>query len=232
MPIVLPSSFDSREEPHSSDPYLWLLEIELQRAYRAGETTVPGLVLRAAKWHQDLTWPPSHPDGWTWQPWNFAISPVQSDGEGNLPGLQVTVDNTTKALMRYLHSGAGLEGNDCTLFAVPQSALSIAYPNEEAIRWDFQVLSANASSSEVTFRLGHPNFFEKSSPQDRFAAARCRWAFGSRQCGYVINAAAAYTTCPKTFDACVDRGDDHVARGLPRVNPRNFGGFPGVAKQR
>ncbi|MFN3242063.1 MAG: hypothetical protein ACE37K_11170 [Planctomycetota bacterium] len=232
MPITLPSSFASREDPHSADAYVRLLELELERPRLDLDTPMPALLLRSCKWHEGLSWPPSHPESWGWQPWNFSLSVMRRDGEGNLPGLQLSVDNTTGALMRYLHAGAGLEGNTCRLYTVPQSALSIAYPNHEFERWDFEVISATATSRAISIRLGFQNFYEKAAPQDRFTARRCRWPFGSRQCGYVVNSAAAYTTCDKTLGSCIKRGDDHVARGLPRMNPRNFGAFPGVSKQR
>ena len=71
-----------------------------------------------------------------------------------------------------------------------------------------------------------------TGPQDRYVASRCRWEFGSGQCGYVVNAVAAYTTCPKTLSACIARGQDHAARGLPVLHPARFGGFPGIPRQR
>jgi hypothetical protein len=72
------------------------------------------------------------------------------------------------------------------------------------------------------------SFAPGQSPNDRDVASRCCWAFGSAECGYVINAAAAYTTCPKTLSACIARGQDHAARGLPVLHPARFGGFPGI----
>ena len=49
---------------------------------------------------------------------------------------------------------------------------------------------------------------------------------------HIVNAVAAYTTCPKTLGACIARGQDHAARGLPVLHPARFGGFPGIPRQR
>jgi phage-related protein len=234
MPITLPASFDSREEPQSTDGYLWLVEVQLQRPYRFDPVTIiPALVLRACNYHEPIIWPISDPSGSVqWEPFNFEFSTIGSTQEGDLPSIQLTVDNTARVLMRHLHDGDGLEGNTVKMHLVPQSAISIAYPNHEEQFFEFDIASATANDEVVTFKLERANFFTRQSPQDRFSARRCRREFGGIACGYVQNALAAYTTCNKTVSDCELRGDDHVARGLPRLHPERFGGFPGIPKQR
>jgi phage-related protein len=134
--------------------------------------------------------------------------------------------------MRYMHEGEGLEGNYCKVWLVSESGLLLTHPNHEYQLWEFQVAGAYASNEAVTFRLERANFFSRTTPQDRFVAGRCRWEFGGRECGYVVNSAALYTTCPKTLAGCVARGADHANRGLPVLHPRRFGGFPGIPRQR
>lgn len=233
MPISLPSSFVQQiEKPHGTSPLIWLVELELARPAGSGAVSTPGLIVRLCNHPQQITWPAGAPSVTTWDPYSFAFSPIEQTSEGDLPQLELSVDNTTKTLMRYLHAGNGLEGNYCTIYLVPTSGLAIAYPAHEYQRWDMQIAGAYASEEAVTFRLEKANFFTRNSPQDRYVAGRCRWAFGSTECGYVVNAVAAYTTCPKTLGACIARGQDHAARGLPVLHPARFGGFPGIPRQR
>jgi phage-related protein len=232
MPIILPTSFlDAIEKPHATSQLIWLAEIELARPYVSGFTTVPSTVLRVCNYHQAITWPVSSPLHESWDPYPFTFSPIEQNQEGDLPQVELSVDNTARLLMRYLHAGDGLEGNYARLWLVPEGGLGIAYPNHEYRRWDLQVAGAYATDEAVSFRLERANFFERTSPQDRFVARQCRWDFGSPECGYVINAVAAFTSCPRTKSACTARGQDHATRGLPVLHPRRFGGFPGIPRQ-
>lgn len=233
MPLILPSSFDSKEEPISGDKYHWFVEVQLQRPYRVGPGDIsPALLLRVVDYHEPIEWPLSAPTFTQWEPFNFSLSPMTQNQEGDLPVVQLTVDNVGRTLMLPLHEGQGLEGNYVYVYLVPRSALTVAYPNEEYRRFEFQIASASADDESVTFKLERANFFTRQVPQDRFSARRCRWAFGSEQCGYIQNAVAAYTDCNKTMSDCILRGDDHVARGLPRLHPQRIGAFPGIPKQR
>jgi len=232
MPIVLPNSFASREDANSSEDYVWLVEVLLKKSTRVTPTLfTDNIVLRVCSDVEVITWPVSNPTAQTWSPFNFNISPITGNSEGDLPSLQLTVDNTGRVLMPTLHDGDALDGNAVVIYLVPRTALGIAYPSHEYQKWEFQIAGVQADDNQVTFKLERSNFFSKMCPQDRFVARRCRWAFGSTQCGYVINATAAYTTCEKTVTACRARGADHLARGLPVLHPGRYGGFPGIPKQ-
>lgn len=234
MPLVLPDSFDTAEQPNSGEDYLWLVELVLRKSVRVStnpDQFTTGVVLRVCSNYEEVTWPLSNPETKTWSPFSFGISPVESSGEGDLPQVQLQVDNTGRLLMSQLHEGNALEGNRCTLYLVPRNALSIAYPDHEYQQFDFSVVRAVADAERATFTLAKLNFFTKKAPQDRFIARRCRWQFGGEECGYVINATAAYSTCEKTVAACKLRGEDHLARGLPVLHPERFGGFPGIPKR-
>lgn len=236
MPITLASQFTSSiERPHGNvaDQLLWLIELQVAKAYRSGATIVPSVVARFCSDSQAIKWPIGTPNFLQeWYPINFTFNAIEQDQEGNLPQLDLSIDNTTRALMRVLHSGDGMEGNYCHIYLVPRSTLSIASPNHVFQVWKLDVAATFATDEAITFRLEKTNFFQKMVPQDRFHAERCRWSFGSPECGYVINNIAAYTTCPKTVAACKLRGQDHAARGLPVLHPRRFGGFPGIPTQR
>jgi len=233
MPITLPSSFDDRELPNSSDDYLWFIEVLISKASRnpAG-TVLAGIAFRMCNDTQVHTWPVSNPTAQSWQPFNFDISPMEETSEGDLPTVQLSVDNTGRVLMPTLHAGDALEGNPVTMYLVPRSALATAYTYHQFQKFEFTIASAPADSESVTLKLERANFYPRRAPQERFGASRCRWQLGDRgTCGYVINQFAAFTTCNKTIVNCAARGEDHAARGLPVLHPGRFGGFPGIPKQ-
>lgn len=236
MPITLASQFKTAiEKPHgdATDELLWLVELQVAKAYRSGASVVPSVVARVCSAQLAIRWPiGSANEVQEWYPVNFTFSAIEQDQEGNLPQLDLTLDNSTRALMPILHSGNGMEGNYCHIYLVPRSALAVASPNHVFQVWKLDVAATFATEEAITFRLEKTNFFQKVVPADRFHAERCRWSFGSPECGYIINNVAAYSTCPKTVDACKLRGQDHASRGLPVVHPRRFGGFPGIPTQR
>jgi hypothetical protein len=239
MPLTLPQTFkDEGERPQQSNPWLWLLDLVVSR----GDVGLPPVILRCTNGHGALTWPLGTPDltdhprpqgARTWYPFPFAHSGIEQNQEGDLPQVELTIDNSTRFLMSYLHSGDGLEGNRATLFLVPSNALSLTFPNHEFQAMDFAVAGAVANETAIGIRLERPNFFARSSPMDRYVPSRCRWPYGSEFCGYVLNGFAAFPKCPKTIDACIARGADLVARGYPAsILPANYGGHPGVSTQR
>ena len=239
MPLTLPTKFrEEGERPQGTNPWLWLLQLVVSR----GDELVPPVILRTTSGQAQLQWPlgtwsgadpaTGLEQGATWYPFPFDFSPIEQNQEGDLPQIELTVDNTARFLSEYLHAGNGMEGNQVTLFLVPSNALSLAYPTHQFQRWDMQVAGAVMNDDGVGIRLELPNFFTRTSPMDRYVPSRCRWQYGSGFCGYVLNAFAAFATCPKTIQACIERGADLVARGLPAVLPANYGGHPGVSVQR
>jgi hypothetical protein len=187
----------------------------------------PGLVASIANNEAVIVGPTE-----TWYPFPFNFSPIEQNQEGDLPQLELSIDNTARFLSEHMHAGNGMEGNPATLFLVPTAALPLVYPNHQYQRWDLQVAGAVMGDEAIAIRLEMPNFFTSTSPTDCYVPSRCRWQYGGGQCGYVLNAFAAFATCPKTIQACIDRGADLVARGLPAVLPANYGGHPGVSVQR
>lgn len=229
MAIILPASFQSEiERPQQSNPMLWLLELTVD----PGDVGLPPVILRICDGQEQLQWPLNDPDTTTWYPFPFSFSPIEQTQEGDLVSVDLTVDNSARTLARWLHAAGGLEGNRANLYLVPSNSLAIEHPDHEFQLFELEVAAASMTDEAVTFRLSMPNFFQLSSPTERYIPSRCRWQFGSQQCGYVINGFAAFTSCPKLFVPCVERGEDLKARGLPPVLPGNFGGHPGITRQR
>jgi hypothetical protein len=224
---IPPSLRTEFERPQGGDGSVWLLELTLDR----GTVTTPPVIARLCDGNAELQWPLGDPETTTWYPFPFTFSPVEETSEGDLTQVQVSIDNSTRLLMRWLHAGGGFEGNPAKLFLVPRSGLSIAYPAHEFESIELQVMACGATDEVVTLRLGSPNWFNLSSPSERHLP-NCKHEYGSPECGYVLNSFAAFPTCPKTIDACAERGEDMVARGLPAILPGNFGGKIGLSRQR
>jgi len=108
MPLVLPDAFDDAELPNGSEDYLWLVEVTLQKSNRTGTDPAaftPPLVLRVCNNYEPIVWPVSNPLTQNWSPYSFAISPIESSSEGDLPVLQLQIDNTGRDLMATLQDG-------------------------------------------------------------------------------------------------------------------------------
>lgn len=226
MPIALPAlMLQHSEAPHGRSPWVWLWELEIQRATK----TVPAVVFRFTTRTEETSWPPGAPTPATYYPFPFEQSPIEQTNEADLPAIDLTIDNTARVLMPFLHAGDGCEGNAATLILTTEAALtSPTYPNHEQMEWQFVVASAIAGNAAIQFRLEQPNLFQRRLPADRFVARRCRWRFGSDECGYPLNAFAGVTTCDKTLTTCIEVGQDEAARRLPVLHPRRYGGFPGI----
>lgn len=223
MPTLPPLIQQATERPHGGE-YVLLWDVEVQKRTK----TVAPFVFRMTSRAAPTVWPPT--TGETFYPFPFEMGEIEQDNEGNLPAVDLAIDNTTRALMRYLHEGQGFEGNRATLYITHADALSTSPAQHmEAV---FEVSSAVANDENIALRLALVNLNEKRLPQHRYVQAKCRRKFGGVECAYPITPTAAFDTCPKTVAACTARGDDEVARGLPRLHPRRFGGFPGIATQR
>jgi hypothetical protein len=229
MAITLPNSIASQiKRPHGTNDAIWLLELELQ----AGTELLPPVLARLCDGAETITWPVGDPSPKTWHPFPFSFGPIEETQEGDMTQLELQIDNSTRFLMRWLHDGNGLEGRRATLYLTFRNGLPIVYPNHEFQRFKLVVLGAAAAGDAVSLRLGLPNWFQLQLPMDRYVPSKCRWDFAGPQCGYVLNSFAGFTSCPKTIAACIERGQDHYARGLPLVLPGNYGGHPGISRLR
>jgi len=217
------------ERPHGRTPWVWLWELELERRTKV----LPAVVFRFNSSDDEITWPPGAGAPDTFYPFPCDWSEIEESNEGDLPGIDLIVDNTSRTLARFIHAANGFQGNAATLILTHADALAApAYPNHEFFRFDFVVSDAVVTAETVTLRLEQASFFEVRVPTDRYVAGRCRWRFGSIECGYPITAVAAYTTCNKTLADCIARGEDEVFRRIPKLHPKRFGGFPGIPQQR
>jgi len=161
----------------------------------------------------------------TFYPLPVVHDPIELNSDGDLPTMNLSIDNSTRALTRWLQKGDGFMNRLAVGILVNTEDLS------NRLFFTFQIIAATASVSTVNLTLEVPNLMQRVIPEDRYDARRCRFAFGGPDCGYPITATAGFTTCPKTIGACRARGDDEVTRGVGRKHPARFGAFPGVPNQ-
>ena len=228
MPITLPQEFITEaEKPHQSEPWIWCWEIVVDDPVPPATPTW----IRVTSNPEIVTMPlpGSGASPAVFYPFPMTHSPIENSGEGNLPRLDISLDNTGRTLSTYLETG-DIEGNRATLWLLNRKTFGSSVP--AYIQWDFEIAGVTMGRDAVAIRCEMPPFFERRVPTERYNAQRCRWLeFGGPECGYVINSAAAYTTCDRTLEACADRGADEASRKIPVLHPYRFGGFPGIPIQ-
>lgn len=221
--LVLPNTLRAASESPHGGEWVFMWDLELQRRTKV----LPPVVFRMTSRPSPVTWPPT--TGNLFYPFGFAMTPMEQDNEGNLPSVELSVDNTGRQLMRHAHGGEGFEGNRATLYLTHANAIDSV---NESIGYEFQVQSATAAQDSLTLRLESTNLNEKRIPWGRYVQGSCRWLFGGPECSYAITATAAFTSCGKTIADCTARGLDEVSRQLPQMHPKRFGAFPGIGTQR
>lgn len=222
---TLPSGFAALAEiAQQGKPWIWNLRIEAQL-----EPDVAPIVFPLTTYTAEVTWPPTGPDAEVYYPFPFKFDNIEQNSEGDLPQVDVVLDNSTRVMMDLAYQAHGFEGSQVRLVLLNEDTLDTA---TESVEFRFEVVGSEANNESLTLRLGVRNFFEVQIPSDRFVANRCRHKHGGLRCGYIVNDVAAFSTCDKTLTACIAHGDDEVARGLPRLHPRRFGGFRGIPVQR
>ncbi len=214
------------EKSHQTAPWIWLLRLEATTIAEG----LPPVLIPITTYTAEVTWPPTGPTAQQYYPFAFQFERIDEGGKGELPQIDVVFDNSTRVLMDMAHQCGGFEGATVKLVLVHEASLATL---SERMEWEFEVLSSSATEKVFTLRLGLHNYFLMKSPHARFIANRCRYLrYGGEECGYVVNEVAAFTSCDRTLAACRARGDDEVARNLPRLHPLRYGGFPGIAAQR
>lgn len=227
MAKTLPGDWQDRiVQIHQGQPWHWCWDFQLQK--NASVHTRARLV------GYPETLAPSALTPLVFYPYPITQGVIEESGEGDLPQLQVQLSNVGRMLAPFFETvpeDEGIIGSVAQAWLLNRGDLSVADA------YAFEVVDAEVGDEWCGLRLELPSFFERRTPQDRYSAQRCRWRFGTgtptrpSPCGYIINAAAAFTTCGKTYDECVARGDDEEARNLTRLHPRRFGGQLGIPRQ-
>lgn len=188
----------AKNQLHVPGCYLILLDIEPKN------NTDDNNVIRICRNNENVTW-----KGKVYQAFPFSIDSVKEDSTGSEPEVQLTVDNTTRALQGMLEDTNGGNGY--------QVILRIVYTENMDGEPDIEELFTNnhATSTEqsVTFRLGSGYPLNSRRPLYRFMKDHCRFVYKGIKCGCTSDKA----TCNHTITDCRARG-----------NSARFGGFLGI----
>ena len=214
---TLPTGWAAQTDAlHATSPFVWCWRLQLVRS--------PALVL-----YVGIT---NHRETLTlgaevFHPWPMSFSNVEERSDGKLPEIELQISNRPRLLAQFLED----PGNESGMFG-KQVTATVLNVQHTAQTWQFryELLSVTLSDEAAALRLAPPNFLAREVPQDRHNPAHCRWRFGGEECGYVINAFAAYTSCEKSYAACQLRGLDMQNRRLPKLQPQRFGGFIGIPR--
>lgn len=222
MPTSLPPELlEGTQAAAPAAPFLWLWQMFLDVQPAPGTSLVLRVVANTAPVVIGTT---------TFYPFPLTQSAVEQRGDGELPQMQLTLDNRTRWLSPYLDAGDGFLGREVQCWVVNGAALPSSLAGQ--FGFTFHVAAAEADADAVTFRLEMPNTFSIRVPHRVILADLCQWAYGSAECGYIVNDVAGFTDCPKTVDACIERGEDERARRLPVRHPDRYGAFLGVSRSR
>lgn len=203
---------------HGSSPFVWFLDVPLH--YDASLV----LVARLTSYPEKIVVDGAR----TYYPWPMSISPIEQQQDGDLPQARLELGNPGRLLAPYFEDpgdARGIMGKRATVTLRNLADLTVAWT------YSWRINGATMDRETCVIALESPNWFSRLVPQDRFNVRACRWRFAGPECGYTINVAAAYTSCPKTFAACVVRGLDLRGRNLAQILPGRFGGFLGILAQ-
>jgi phage-related protein len=211
-----------KNQLETEDPFIWLFEFELPDNTRIRVTNFTERV----EFGEDDTGSPL-----VYYPASIVHSGIEQSGEGDIPSISVGIATGGAFwLTSAFDTHDGLIGQRARIIVVSSRELDNPVA---AIAEDARVISAAMDNSNVTLELSAFNIFQARLPRFLYSRRRCRWVFGSGECGYNVQAdGAGFSACGYTLDDCVIRGDDEEANVNVSVrhHPERFGGFPGIPR--
>lgn len=168
-----------------------------------------------------------------WHPFPIAFEDFSETKRGDLPQIQIGISNVTLELMARLDEAEGLADQTVRILLVNTTDLSSA---EYRIQWQGDIAKCEVDQGTALFTLGRPRLNAASFPARRVLTQCSVTRFGNDECGYAVpdtpgeSIGTGFSTCGRLLDNCRERGDDEVARGLERLHPRRYAGFPGISE--
>jgi phage-related protein len=139
----------------------------------------------------------------------FELDVREENSKGNLPEIQLRVNNATRALEYYFDAYDGLVDAEVTV-----SAVNTAYPDDVALAIDADIMASSADDHWIYLTLGTPSPLRFRFPPEIYIAEHCSWRPGGPECGKP----EAANVCKRTRPDCLIF--NNVAR---------FGGEMGLA---
>lgn len=216
----------AKNQRESTSPYLWLISVKVP--------TDPPTRIRITNYTDQVQRGTSTAgDPLTYYPFPVAIGDFRSTNSGDLPTSTINIASVSREMMATLQSYDGLIGQEIVIRWVLASA--IGDPTAE-LKFVGEITGCTIDDQVASFTYGSRNLQKAQFPTNRYVANHCRWRFGTAQCGYVIPATPGNTVgtgfdfCPRTIEACEERGEDEEARSLTSQHPLRYGGFPGIQR--
>lgn len=202
-------------------PWIWLYELETKddppQRYRMTNFT------ESVEFGMNTSGEP-----FVYSPTPIVHGEVEEQADGSLPTITVTVGHAGPIVASTVDGADGFVGQPVRIMLVSSLDLSSA---TASITQNGEVVAATITAEGISFRISAFNLYQLQFPSFIYARRRCRWIFGSSECGYNVDGVGAgFSTCTKTLDACKERGDDEVSLGLRRAHPERFGGWPGIPR--
>lgn len=211
--ISLPANLlASAQKVTGPSPWIHLLEFEIDR------TTTNLTLLAITNVPESITF-----GGVTYLPFPFALGEIEIAGDGSMPSFDLAVSNVTRELSNYLEIGAGFIGRSVTLRIVHRDYLATS---TDRFQMTFQISGAAETADSIVFRVELPNYFQHSIPAQFYSLDTCPWVYKGTECG----SRGPDSSCLKTLADCIDKGNDEVLLGYPRMHPRRFGAFAGIPR--
>lgn len=165
-----------------------------------------------------------------WYPAGFVFGDVEERGDGSLPSIKITIGNASLETRQTLESYDGLTDQPAALRLVN---LALTGSTANQISFEGEVGEPTITTEGITFPITSINLTERVFPALRYVARTCGAPkLGEGLCPYPVdNPSAAYSSCPRSREACSDRGDDMVSLGLDRLLPLRFGGNLGIGRR-
>jgi len=196
------SSNLNRENSKLSTSSAWVVLFEL----RVGATAAD--YIRYAANNADVVF-----GGYTYLKSNLKVDSVRATSKGELPSLNVSVENVSLGLNSSLESYDGFVDYDVAVYRVNSAYLAEDYT---ALTTVYSIMAVEEDEEWITFTLGGVNPLRKRYPSRRFLPQHCNWAefFKGVECKYT----GAEEICDGSYKRCKDLG-----------NTLNFGGYPGLS---
>lgn len=155
--------------------------------------------------NEDVMW-----NGQLWQAFPFELGEVKEDGTGSLPSIDLSVDNTGRALDYYLNQGdGGVQSTVILRVVIPSDEV----PGVAEIEEIFSVEDTTVTEQYVKFSLGNAYPASSRRPVGVYKKNACPYKYKGVECACT----SELTDCDHTLTACRARG-----------NSKRFGGFAGI----
>lgn len=161
----------------------------------------------------------------TFHPYPIQHSGIESNSEGNLPTMQISIADPLRLIGKWMFVGRGLSGETATVWLVHQAHLDTPAAHS---RWQFVVGDISPGPQSVSISLDTQSPHATKLPAENFSRRLCGFRFGDEgTCGFPLYAGGP-TKCNKTVEQCRQYGAIAAQAGYPRLWPRQFGGHPGI----